>query len=65
MKPIVIHTRCRGNGVCEEIAPEVFAVDDTGMAWVTHEDDVPEELHDRVRDAVYRCPAKALMVDDG
>ena len=64
MKPIVIHTRCRGNRVCEEIAPEVFAVDDTGMAWVI-EEDVPEELHVRVREAVYRCPAKALMVDDG
>lgn len=64
MKPIVIHTRCRGNKLCQRIAPEVFQVDDTGMSWVV-DDDPPDELHDKVRDAVYRCPAKALMVDDG
>jgi ferredoxin len=64
VKPIVIHTRCRGNRVCERIVPEVFQVDDTGMAWVV-DDDPDEALHEKVRDAVYRCPAKALMVDDG
>jgi len=64
MKPYVIHTRCRGNRVCEELAPEVFQVDDTGMAWVV--DESPDKTqYDNVRDAVYRCPAKAIMVDDG
>ena len=64
MKPVVIHTRCRGNRVCQKVAPEVFQVDDTGMAWVVDEDPDPA-LADQVRAAVYRCPAKALMVDDG
>jgi ferredoxin len=64
MQPIVIPTRCRGNKLCERLAPEVFQVDDLGMAWVVDENP-PEELYGRVRDAVYRCPAKALMVDDG
>jgi ferredoxin len=50
--------------VCQRLAPEVFQVDDLGMAWVVDEDP-PEALFTRVRDAVYRCPAKALMVDDG
>jgi ferredoxin len=44
--------------------PEVFQVDDNAMAWVIDEDP-DESLHIRVRNAVYRCPAKALMVDDG
>lgn len=64
MRPIVIHTRCRGNRVCEELVPEVYEVDGTGMAWVIDDDPGPE-LYDKVREAVYRCPAKALMVDDG
>jgi ferredoxin len=64
MRPIVIPTRCRGNKVCEGLVPEVFQVDEFDMAWVV-DDNPPDELHDRVRDAVYRCPAKALMVDDG
>ena len=64
MRPIVIPTRCRGNGVCERLVPEVFQVDDNKMAWVIDEDP-DESLHIRVRNAVYRCPAKALMVDDG
>ena len=64
MRPIVIPTRCTGNRVCQKVAPEVFQVDENGMAWVVDEDP-DESLHTRVRDAVYRCPAKALMVDDG
>jgi ferredoxin len=60
----VVHTRCRGNGLCQELAPEVFRVDELGIAQVVDEN--PDEtLASRVRDAVYRCPAKALMVDDG
>lgn len=63
MKPVVIHTRCRGNRVCEEIAPEAFGVDDTGMAWVL-DDDPPPAQYAAVRDAALRCPAKAILVDD-
>lgn len=63
MKPVVIHTRCRGNRVCEELAPETFAVDDTGMAWVI--DESPgKDSYDAIREAARRCPAKAIMVDE-
>jgi ferredoxin len=59
-----IHTMCLGHGMCEEIAPEVFRVDKWGCVEVL-DGDVPPELVARARDAVYRCPAKALLIDEG
>ncbi len=64
MRPEVIPSRCMGHRFCERICPEVFKVDDYGMAWVINEEPSPE-LHAKVREAVYRCPAKALLVDEG
>lgn len=64
MKPSVIPTLCMSHGVCEKIAPQVFKVDEFGFAWVI-DDNPPPELHEKVRAAVYRCPSKALLVDDG
>ncbi|MDQ1489013.1 MAG: hypothetical protein QOJ23_1527 [Actinomycetota bacterium] len=59
-----IHTMCLGHGLCEEIAPEVFRVDKWGCVEVL-DGDVPPELVARARNAVYRCPAKALLIDEG
>jgi len=53
-----------GHGVCQKTCPQVFKVDEHGMAWVIDENP-PPELHKKVRDAVYKCPAKALVVDAG
>jgi len=60
----VIPSRCMGHGVCQKTCPQVFKVDEHGMAWVIDENP-PPELHKKVRDAVYKCPAKALVVDAG
>ncbi len=64
MKPEVVPSRCMGHKMCERIAPEVFRVDEYDMAWVINENP-PPELYAKVREAVYRCPTKALLVDDG
>jgi ferredoxin len=53
-----------GHGICQRVCPEVFKVDEHGLAWVI-DDDPPRELYVKVREAVYRCPTKALLVDDG
>ncbi|MDQ1503319.1 MAG: hypothetical protein QOD57_1046 [Actinomycetota bacterium] len=59
-----IHPMCLGHGLCEENAPEVFRVDKWGCVEVL-DGDVPPELVARARNAVYRCPAKALLIDEG
>jgi ferredoxin len=53
--------RCDGFGFCEEVAPEVFRVDDDGKMWVLM-DEVPAELEEKVADAARACPVAALKV---
>jgi ferredoxin len=57
-------TMCLGYGRCVKIAPEIFRLDKWGCVEVI-EAEVPEELIERARRAVYRCPTKALLIDEG
>ncbi len=52
---------CQGNGICEDSAPEIFEVDDDGLARVKA-GVVPVDLRDAVADAVAACPNAALRV---
>ena len=59
MKVTVDDERCRGHGVCCSICPEVFELNDAGYSEV-QVDEVPAELEAAVRDAVERCPERAI-----
>ncbi len=50
---------CQGNGFCEAYSPEVFEVDDDGLAQVKA-DVVPAELRAAAMKAVDSCPNAAL-----
>ena len=63
MRVVVNRTLCEGNGVCAEIAPEVFVVDDDDQAKVLTER--PDEaLRAKITQAVRRCPRQALKLED-
>jgi ferredoxin len=64
MRIEVIPALCRSSKRCWRIAPEVFEPDSNDFPWVQYEE-IPEELQDRARKAVYACPAKALLSDVG
>lgn len=57
-------TMCVGHRMCVEIAPTVFRIDEWGCVEVI-QPDVEGELVDQARQAVYRCPAKALLISNG
>lgn len=59
-----LHTMCIGNKVCVELVPEVFQLDKYGCVDIA-DSEVSEAMLPAVRDAVYRCPAKALLIDEG
>ena len=61
MRVSVDQQLCTAHGVCEDIAPEVFEVDDDGMAIVLI-DPVDGELRPRVRAAAAQCPARAIVL---
>lgn len=50
---------CMGSGNCCFRAPDVFDLDDTGIAVVVAE---PAADDDRVRHAVEDCPTRALSI---
>lgn len=62
----VLPTQCIGHGRCVKIAPEVFQIH-YGCVEVREPeiDSSDADLLRRARKAVYACPAKALLIDEG
>ena len=65
---------CRGDCICEQICPQVFELDEGGIAYATQQGvrkegpdswaHVPAELEDQVRDAAAECPERAIFLRD-
>jgi len=68
---------CTGDGLCEEICPQVFTLLDDGLAYVKEGDRVlsdpggaagvaavPEELEDAVREAAEECPGECIFISE-
>ncbi len=52
---------CEANAVCTGIAPDVFELDDEDELLIL-QPEPPEELRERVQQAVASCPKNALSV---
>jgi len=64
VRVIVDPDLCEGNGVCEQVAAEMFRVGDDDRARVLLERPA-EELRAKLEVAVRRCPRQAIrLVDD-
>lgn len=61
MQIVVDETLCTAHGVCEEVAPDVFEVDDDGIARVLR-GEVDGELETVARSAAAQCPARAIIL---
>ncbi|MCE3267130.1 MAG: ferredoxin [Solirubrobacterales bacterium] len=62
MKVLVDMNLCQSHGECAVVAPEVFELgDDDVLRW---EEDVGEELREKVEEAVERCPMMAIRIED-
>ena len=73
MKVWIDQSLCVGNGVCVDMAPEVFMIDG-GLAYVIEQGkvlpkgqaglgEVPEHLLDGVIDAAEECPAECIYLE--
>jgi ferredoxin len=58
---VVDRDRCEANAVCMRSAPEVFKVDDKDVMHVLVERP-GDDLMDKVKAAVRRCPKQALSL---
>lgn len=63
MKVVVDFDLCESNAVCMAIAPEVFEVRDDDFLYVLNEHP-PEDQHEKVKEAVERCPKQAITLED-
>jgi ferredoxin len=63
MKVVVDFDLCESNAVCMGIAPEVFEVRDDDFLYILNENP-GAELHQKVREAVERCPKQAITLED-
>ncbi len=69
---------CTGDGMCEEICPEVFRLQPDGLAYVhdalgvhaagataaNRSVAVGGDLHDDVLDAIAECPGECIFIED-
>jgi ferredoxin len=52
---------CAGYGICEELAPELFEVDELGVAVLKLDGELPPEAEGRARQAIAECPMRAII----
>ena len=77
MKVWIDQDLCTGDGLCEEICPQVFTLGDDGLAYVKDGDrvlddpggaggvaPVPSELDDAVREAAEECPGECIFIEE-
>lgn len=63
MRVVVDYDVCESNAVCMSVVPEVFEVRDDDFLYVLQEEP-PEELRERVEEAVRRCPKQAISIEE-
>lgn len=63
MKPMIDQELCIGDGICEDICPEVFELREDGLAYVI--DSQPgEPLWVKVEKALDECPTDAIYLEE-
>ncbi len=61
MKAVVVEDLCIGCGMCESICPEVFQMNDDGIAEVIGE--VTADLEESAVEAKDACPTEAIVIE--
>jgi ferredoxin len=63
MRVVVDYDLCESNALCMGVAPEVFEVREDDNLYILNENP-PEELRDKVEQAVRLCPKAAISIED-
>jgi ferredoxin len=76
MKVWIDQDLCTGDGLCEEICPDVFTLQDDGIAYVKDDGtvcdnpggaaqmaQVPVNLEEAVKEASEECPGECIFVE--
>lgn len=63
MKAKVDKDGCISCELCADTCPEVFRMDEDGLAEA-YVDEVPEEVEDTARDAAESCPVSVIHIEE-
>jgi ferredoxin len=55
-------TRCCGYGLCAQLCPQIYKLDENGLVYL-ETDTVLPELEEAAREGAAACPAEALVVE--
>lgn len=62
MRVVADREKCEGHGLCADVAPEVYELDDDAVVVVLHEE-VPPALERKAEGGARVCPVAALRVE--
>ncbi|QVK18656.1 ferredoxin [Mycoplasmatota bacterium] len=63
MKALVNKDTCIGCELCPSICPDIFRMDDDGLA-VAEDTEISDELMSEVKEAEDSCPVAAITIED-
>lgn len=63
MKAYVDDNLCIGCGTCPELCPEVFEMNDDGIAQAI-DGDIPESVLENAKEACDSCPVSAIDIKE-
>jgi ferredoxin len=72
MKVWIDQEQCTSSGLCEVISPEVFQIENDGLAHLRSADaatvprrwTVPPDLRDQVQEAADQCPGECIYIEE-
>lgn len=63
LRVIVDRSRCCGYGLCAQLCPEVYKLDENGLVYVESES-IPSGLEEEAMEGAAACPAEALIIQE-
>jgi len=60
---IVDRSRCCGYGLCAQLCPEVYKLDENGLVFV-ESDLVPAGQEEEAKEGAAACPAEAIVIEE-
>lgn len=62
MRVEVNRAKCEGYGLCEQVAPALYELDEEGELILKVDDPVPADLQEAAQAGARSCPVAALQV---
>lgn len=63
IKKVWIEEGCIGDGICSDLCPEVFGLNDDGEAFVLENADI-ENNEEGIKEAAENCPVEIIKYEE-